>query len=88
MYGASKLGLLVHALTLTMLSEKAKGKQRATEPLADATASSSSPTPSELTRTLVVRFTEGTPDLILTVNNSDTVLDVKKNVCCPAVFNS
>ena len=78
----------VHALTLTMLSEKAKGKQRATEPLGDATASSSSPTPSELTRTLVVRFTEGTPDLILTVNNSDTVLDVKKNVCCPAVHNS
>jgi len=68
-----------------MLSEKAKGKQRAIEPSA---ASSSSPTPSELTRTLVVRFTEGTPDLILTVNNSDTVLDVKKNVCYPAAVHN
>lgn len=63
-----------------MLSEKAKGKQKAIEPSGDSIASSSSPTPSELTRTLVVRFTEGTPDLILTVSNSDTVLDVKKNI--------
>jgi hypothetical protein len=53
-----------------MLSEKAKGKQRATEPLNE-------PEPS---RDLVIRFTEGIPDLILKVSHKDAIRDVKNNV--------
>jgi len=59
-----------------MLSEKAKGKQRATEP---------APQP-DLSRDLVIRFTEGIPDLILKVSEKDAIRDVKNNV--RAKFNS
>ncbi|KAG0700610.1 DUF2407 C-terminal domain-containing protein [Suillus ampliporus] len=45
-----------------MLSEKAKGKQRAIDP------------------DLTIRFTEGVPDLNLTVRPKDTVRDVKANI--------
>jgi hypothetical protein len=55
-----------------MLSEKAKGKQRAIEPPND-------PEP-ELFRDLVIRFTEGLPDLILKVTQKDAIRDVKTNV--------
>ena len=60
-----------------MLSEKAKGKQRAVEP------PDSSCTPEsveELSRNLVIRFTEGIPDLVLNVSQRDTIRIVKNNV--------
>jgi len=68
------------------LSEKAKGKQRAidVEPSPNAGPSSSSspqPVPSEpATRELVIRFTEGAPDLTVSVNKQDTVRDIKRRV--------
>lgn len=55
------------------LSEKAKGKQRATEP---EQAEFEAP-PS---RDLTIRFTEGIPDLTVQVAEKDTVKDVKTNV--------
>lgn len=61
-----------------MLSEKAKGKQRAREPQ-DSTASSLTGTAG--TKPLVIRFTEGIPDLTLEVHPSETVKDAKENVC-------
>nr|GAT57899.1 predicted protein [Mycena chlorophos] len=56
-----------------MLSEKAKGKQRAIDP---------PPTPPTLppTRELVVRFTEGTPDITLSVGEHDTFKTVKEHI--------
>ncbi|KAN0074663.1 DUF2407 C-terminal domain containing protein [Tylopilus felleus] len=48
-----------------MLSEKAKGKQRAIE---------------EGDRHLTIRFTEGIPDLVLSVARTDTVRDVKAKI--------
>jgi hypothetical protein len=56
-----------------MLSEKAKGKQRATEPPVE-------PEP-DLSRDLVIRFTEGIPDLILKISEKDAIRNVKSNVC-------
>ncbi|KAJ7072580.1 DUF2407 C-terminal domain-containing protein [Mycena amicta] len=54
-----------------MLSEKAKGKQRAVDP----------PLPSlSPTRELVVRFTEGTSDVILSVDEQDTLKSVKEHI--------
>ncbi|KAF7315227.1 Ubiquitin-like domain-containing protein [Mycena indigotica] len=53
-----------------MLSEKAKGKQRAIDP-EPATGP---------TREFVVRFTEGTSDLHVTVNEQDTLKTVKEQV--------
>ena len=50
-----------------MLSERAKGKQRAVEE-------------DESSRELVVRFTEGVPDLTITVNKAESVKNVKKRV--------
>jgi len=54
-----------------MLSERAKGKQRAVDPPVEEEESS---------RILVVRFTEGAPDLTITVSKADFVKDVKKHV--------
>lgn len=56
-----------------MLSEKAKGKQRDVGPT-DAPPSSSEP------KKLVIRFTEGVPDLTLYVEENDTIRDIKRNV--------
>ena len=56
-----------------MLSEKAKGKQRDVG-LADVPPSSSEP------KKLVIRFTEGVPDLTLYVEENDTIRDIKRNV--------
>jgi hypothetical protein len=61
----------------TMLSEKAKGKQRELDPLL---GQSSSSTPPDDSRDLTIRFTEGIPDFNLTVHTKDTVRDVKANV--------
>lgn len=68
-----------------MLSEKAKGKQRAIDPFLDVSATHSSPAaaappPEETSRELVVRFTEGVHDLTITVDKRDSVRDVKKHV--------
>jgi hypothetical protein len=51
-----------------MLSERAKGKQRAVD------------LPLESSRELVVRFTEGAPDLTITVDKAESVKNVKKRV--------
>ena len=61
----------------TSLSEKAKGKQRAVDPL-DMRQDSSSTQP--VSRNLTIRFTEGGSDLILPVGEKDTVKDVKQKV--------
>lgn len=69
-----------------MLSERAKGKQRAIDPPIEGPAdpecqSTSSEQPQEETaRDLVVRFTEGVPDLTIRVSKLDRVRDVKKQV--------
>ena len=57
-----------------MLSEKAKGKQRAVDP---------EPGPSQgpPAKDLVIRFTEGLPDLTLQVAEGDAVRDIKRKVC-------
>lgn len=54
-----------------MLSERAKGKQRAVD------------LPVESSRELVVRFTEGAPDLTITVSKAESVKNVKKRVSPP-----
>ncbi|KAI6030441.1 DUF2407 ubiquitin-like domain-containing protein [Pisolithus orientalis] len=54
-----------------VLSEKAKGKQRAVDPEINGPPDS---------RDLTIRFTEGIPDLILHVVEKDTVRDVKSKV--------
>ncbi|KAK7681626.1 hypothetical protein QCA50_015359 [Cerrena zonata] len=56
-----------------MLSEKAKGKQRAVEP-EDAVVE---PRPA---KSLIIRFTEGVRDLTVTVHEQDTVRSVKQNI--------
>lgn len=66
------------------LSEKAKGKQRAF-PLSSSIASTTSQSTStadveQLSRDLVVRFTDGLPDLIIIVEKEDLVKDVKRKV--------
>ncbi|KAF8893887.1 hypothetical protein BD779DRAFT_1753030 [Infundibulicybe gibba] len=58
-----------------MLSEKAKGKQRATGPQSEP-APPEAPAP----RTLVIRFTEGIPDLGVSVSPQDAVRDIKQNI--------
>jgi hypothetical protein len=68
------------------LSEKAKGKQRAVEPLNGERSTSSLPETQHaedecLSRDLVVRFTEGFPDLTITIEREDFVRDVKRKVC-------
>lgn len=60
-----------------MLSEKAKGKQRAFDP--ESRPSHESPAPAA--KDLVIRFTEGLPDLTLQVAEGDAVRDVKRKVC-------
>jgi hypothetical protein len=69
-----------------VLSEKAKGKQRAVDPPADifeaqtSSRSSSISQPPESSRNLVVRFTEGSPDLTISVEKDDTVRHIKRRV--------
>ena len=54
-----------------VLSEKAKGKQRAVDPEPNGSLDS---------RDLTIRFTEGLPDLALNVTDTDTVRLVKAKV--------
>ena len=69
-----------------MLSEKAKGKQRAVDPPDDDYRA---PGQSSLTgteqeqdppRDLVIRFTEGVPDLTIPVDKLDSARDIKRRV--------
>lgn len=60
--------------TLPMLSEKAKGKQRAIDPERDGEPSQAD------SRNLTIRFTEGIPDLFLYISSTDAVRDVKAKV--------
>lgn len=63
------------------LSEKAKGKQRAVEPpLAADQPAPRPPLPEATSRDLVVRFTEGAPDLTIRLHRTDSVREVKKHV--------
>ena len=65
-----------------MLSEKAKGKQRAVD-LASQASTSDAPAsrPEESKRDFVVRFTEGgVTDLVIAVHKGEIVRDVKKKV--------
>lgn len=61
---------------MTALSDKAKGKQRATDAEDDAGPSQALPK----TKPLVIRFTEGLEDLDLLVEEKDAVRDVKRKV--------
>jgi hypothetical protein len=66
-----------------VLSEKAKGKQRAVDPPTDVfqgQTSSSASQPPESSRDLVVRFTEGAQDLTISVEKDDTVRHVKRRI--------
>ncbi|KAG6330552.1 hypothetical protein ID866_8535 [Astraeus odoratus] len=54
-----------------VLSEKAKGKQRAIDPELSGLQDS---------RDLTIRFTEGIPDLVLHVTDKDTIRDVKAKI--------
>lgn len=64
-----------------VLSEKAKGKQRAVDPPTDIfEGQTSSNEPPESSLDLVVRFTEGSPDLTISVEKDDTVRHVKRRV--------
>lgn len=62
-----------------MLSDKAKGKQRAVE-LLPSPPEVVVESPLDLTRDLVIRFTEGIPDLVVAVDQQDAVRDVKRKV--------
>ena len=64
-----------------MLSEKAKGKQRAVE-------SAVAVTPPEEPKKIIIRFTEGVPDLALHVGEHDTIRDMKCNVCLQITLHS
>ena len=57
----------------TPLSAKAKGKQRAVEPIDELQVPDNS-------RELTIRFTEGIPDLVLQVHPNDTIRDLKRIV--------
>ncbi|KAH6914253.1 DUF2407 C-terminal domain-containing protein [Coprinopsis sp. MPI-PUGE-AT-0042] len=69
---------------MPLLSEKAKGKQRAVElPPASSTGTASTSTSTNHepdTRELVIRFTEGGTDLTISVDKLDNVRDVKDKI--------
>ena len=63
-----------------VLSEKAKGKQRAVDPPTDIFEGQASSSVSQPSRDLIVRFTEGSPDLTISVEKDDTVRHIKRRV--------
>jgi hypothetical protein len=64
-----------------MLSDRAKGKQRAIDPhLASGEVAPVVESSVDSTRDLVIRFTEGIPDLVVAVDQQDSVWDVKRKV--------
>ncbi|EFI28165.1 hypothetical protein CC1G_14192 [Coprinopsis cinerea okayama7 len=56
-----------------MLSEKAKGKQRASDPPENDSSNSTQSDDEPATRELVIRFTEGGADLTVSVGKEDTI---------------
>ncbi|TFK23687.1 hypothetical protein FA15DRAFT_670287 [Coprinopsis marcescibilis] len=65
---------------MSMLSEKAKGKQKALDDPSDKNAPSTSTNAEPPTRELVIRFTEGAPDLTVIVTKQHKVLDLKRKI--------
>lgn len=65
---------------MVSLSEKAKGKQRAIDPPEED--EHGHPT----RRNITIRFTDGRPDIILTVEAKDSVRDVKRKVREPDIL--
>ncbi|KAJ3999344.1 DUF2407 ubiquitin-like domain-containing protein [Lentinula boryana] len=63
-----------------MLSEKAKGKQKAADPLNSEVLSPKITASPTNTRSFTVRFTEDAPDLQLSVNEQETIRDVKRSI--------
>ncbi|KAG6813744.1 hypothetical protein H0H92_007696 [Tricholoma furcatifolium] len=61
-------------------SEKAKGKQKAVDPLHEDLPASPLQTITPQARDLVIRFTEGFPDLLIAVGQQDAVRDVKRKI--------
>lgn len=59
---------------MVVLSEKAKGKQRAIEPINDDSAELLTKRP------LIIRFTDGLSDLTLTLQTEDTVRRIKQQI--------
>lgn len=66
-----------------MLSDKARGKQRATD---DDNDKNSTNEDSEQPRSITVRFTEREPDLLLAVSARDSIRDLKSLVSCFSLF--
>ena len=62
---------------MTGLSEKAKGKQRAID-ITPIEGNGQPPVPTQ--RPLTIRFTDGLPDLVLTLDAKDAVRDIKQKV--------
>lgn len=71
-------------MSISGLSEKAKGKQRAVELVNDTNDPSqlANPAPTRPSRSLslTIRFTDGKPDVGVTVEVADTVLDIKRKI--------
>lgn len=63
-----------------MLSEKAKGKLRAVDLSVEPRLDGSSAQSSSRTRDLVIRFSEGHPDLSIAVSEHDSVREIKAAV--------
>lgn len=63
---------------MPVLSEKAKGKQRAEIPDVSNGVASTSQVPMQ--REMVIRFTEGVEDLVVYVGEKDIVKDLKAKV--------
>ncbi|KAF9070784.1 DUF2407 ubiquitin-like domain-containing protein [Rhodocollybia butyracea] len=63
-----------------MLSEKAKGKQKAVDPPLDGYSDATATVIPSSTRSFTIRFTEDAPDLEITVNQEDAIRDVKRYV--------
>ena len=62
-----------------MLSDKARGKQRATDN-DDNSGENSTNEPPEQPRSITIRFTEREPDLLLAVSVKDSIRDLKSLV--------
>jgi hypothetical protein len=67
----------LHIQIATMLSEKAKGKQRAVD--VSSSDHGDGGIVESRARDLVVRFTEGIPDLTVSLRQSQSVKDLKKS---------
>jgi len=62
------------------MSEKAKGKQRAVELVEDKPSQEEAKPAEPIRRSLTIRFTDGKPDLGVTVEVGDDVRNIKRKV--------